>query len=461
MLQSLSIRTLLEKIESNDILIPNMQREFVWKSSQMLALLDSLRRDIPIQSFIFWRTKENLLCKNIKNEKIDTFGNEKVYILDGQQRIKSIYSLFSGAGAFITNSLDIKVGGKLPVNCVPLSILLKENVTSTTDVFEALSIKRDSGLERLVNELLLLIDREILYFYEIKKTKTIDMFEIFKRINTGGTKLNTPELIKCVFKYSWPESMDEFKKIVNLYKKENIKLNLESIVAGVRVHHFCQNSYGAMTEDVVKHAKSNWKVFKEAYLKVLEFRKDLPLINGSIINMCMLYFLSGKSDKTHLLKYVYSYISNKVFSRSTDTGLIKWCTGIQNNIDPPMLNINYEGIPKNILLNIVYKETMENMYVDKLTEDHIFSKSELKYLGIGAYDNVANLVLLPYYSNNKKSNMSAISFYEKSIYNKQLLIDLPKNLTDDAYKKFIKDRGAAIKQLVMHFINNLTAETTK
>jgi uncharacterized protein with ParB-like and HNH nuclease domain len=112
MLQSLSIRTLLEKIESNDILIPNMQREFVWKSSQMLALLDSLRRDIPIQSFIFWRTKENLLCKNIKNEKIDTFGNEKVYILDGQQRIKSIYSLFSGAGAFITNSLDIKVGGK-------------------------------------------------------------------------------------------------------------------------------------------------------------------------------------------------------------------------------------------------------------------------------------------------------------------------------------------------------------
>ena len=104
---------------------------------------------------------------------------------------------------------------------------------------------------------------------------------------------------------------------------------------------------------------------------------------------------------------------------------------------------------------------MENMYVDKLTEDHIFSKSELKYLGIGDYNNIANLVLLPYYSNNKKSNMSATSFYEKSIYNKQLLVDLPKNLTDDTYKKFIKDRGVAIKQLVTRFIDNITVETTK
>jgi hypothetical protein len=461
MLQAFSIRTLIDKCNNEDLLIPSIQRGFVWKSSQVLALLDSLRKDIPIQSFILWKTRENLICKTINDQTPETVNTEKSYVLDGQQRIKSIYKLFSSGGCrgFITEEAEIKFGDTITEKSIPLCMLLEDSVRSVLDIFNNVKIKRTEKLDRLLNELFLLIDKEILYFYELRKVKAMDMFEIFKRINISGTKLSTSELVKCVFNYYWSDSIHEMTKISHLYKKENIHLSIENIVSGIRIHYTHRENKNTKYSEIIAQeladfARSEWKYLKSAYLKVLDFRKDLPLINGSLVNMCMFYFLYEKTDITYLTKYCYYYITNKLYNRSTDTQMFHWINQLVSGA-VESFNIYYESIPKSLLLKLLYNITMKDtMFDSTLSEDHIFSKSELKYLGIDNYDDVGNLLMLPVSVNSKKGNMSAISFYEKSIYNKQILITIPHTLSSQIYQNFIKERNQKVRELVIDYFKN-------
>jgi hypothetical protein len=58
--------------------VPEFQRAFVWKPSQVCALADSLWCDYPIGSLLLWQTKEN-------NDI-----NAPLWIADGQQRLTSL-----------------------------------------------------------------------------------------------------------------------------------------------------------------------------------------------------------------------------------------------------------------------------------------------------------------------------------------------------------------------------------
>ena len=53
-----SLFRLLEDIDAGRLLLPHIQRPFVWEREQMARLFDSLMRNYPIQTFLLWRTKE-------------------------------------------------------------------------------------------------------------------------------------------------------------------------------------------------------------------------------------------------------------------------------------------------------------------------------------------------------------------------------------------------------------------
>jgi uncharacterized protein with ParB-like and HNH nuclease domain len=52
--------SLLEEL-NDSVFLPHIQRPFVWEEDQMLRLFDSLMRNYPIQTLLFWRTKNGLL----------------------------------------------------------------------------------------------------------------------------------------------------------------------------------------------------------------------------------------------------------------------------------------------------------------------------------------------------------------------------------------------------------------
>ena len=92
------IKRLMERVENGDIKIPKFQRQFVWKQKDVIDLLDSLFKGFPIGSLLFWRTmtkingEKNIGGYNLTNTPESYPTN---YVLDGQQRLTTIFSIFN------------------------------------------------------------------------------------------------------------------------------------------------------------------------------------------------------------------------------------------------------------------------------------------------------------------------------------------------------------------------------
>jgi uncharacterized protein with ParB-like and HNH nuclease domain len=86
-------------IDSGQIKIPKFQRDFVWGNDQTAKLIDSIIKGYPIGTFILWKTREELRSvRNVGNIQLPEApkGDSVHYILDGQQRITSLYAVRKG-----------------------------------------------------------------------------------------------------------------------------------------------------------------------------------------------------------------------------------------------------------------------------------------------------------------------------------------------------------------------------
>jgi len=91
---------LISEIQKGQIKVPKFQRNFVWSLDKTAKLLDSILKGYPIGTFILWETNERLNdIKNIGNLELPAIPDDiKVqYVLDGQQRITSLYAAYLGA----------------------------------------------------------------------------------------------------------------------------------------------------------------------------------------------------------------------------------------------------------------------------------------------------------------------------------------------------------------------------
>ena len=87
----MQISKLLDQVEANAIVLPEFQREFVWKDSQAKELMNSLFREYPIGGLLVWSTNTP---PEIKNDAIDEEKQALFEVLlDGQQRLTVLYML--------------------------------------------------------------------------------------------------------------------------------------------------------------------------------------------------------------------------------------------------------------------------------------------------------------------------------------------------------------------------------
>jgi hypothetical protein len=90
---------LISEIETGQVKIPQFQRKFVWGIKASAKLLDSIMKGYPIGTFIYWRTNERLRSvRNLGNIALPEpkHGEYVNYVLDGQQRLTSLYAALKG-----------------------------------------------------------------------------------------------------------------------------------------------------------------------------------------------------------------------------------------------------------------------------------------------------------------------------------------------------------------------------
>ncbi|WP_210414531.1 DUF262 domain-containing protein [Leptospira gomenensis] len=107
-----TIRQLVEKILAGQIRIPSFQRGYVWEPELVAYLMDSIYKGYPFGNLLFWKTKEFLKYE----KKIGPFEEIKKeaglpidYVLDGQQRITSIFGVFQNELRPIEESLNFEI----------------------------------------------------------------------------------------------------------------------------------------------------------------------------------------------------------------------------------------------------------------------------------------------------------------------------------------------------------------
>lgn len=228
MLQSepghLTFEQLKNKINEGNIKIPQFQREFVWKKEDAAKLLDSVVKGFPIGSFILWETKSRLRSvKNIGGISLPNAndGEFLYYVLDGQQRITSIYASMLGVkiekedysqiyiDLLADTSQDIvmlNTDGRKQDEFISINELLRGKMS---DIFSKYGHNQE-----ILDRIDLYKTRFTTYQFPTIKISDAELdvaTDIFTRINVGGKGLDTFEIM-CAKTYDENQGFDLYEK---------------------------------------------------------------------------------------------------------------------------------------------------------------------------------------------------------------------------------------------------------
>lgn len=208
--QSRTFSNLVGDIEKGQIKIPQFQRDFVWEIAKSVHLIDSIIKGYPIGTFIFWRTNERLRAvRNLGNTALPEppDGEYVDYILDGQQRLTSLYASLKGISITrksgkVDNFSEIYVNleaeeddqivisdisGKDPSTVIKITDLLNGD-------FVVLGAY-PSEYHKKMQEYQLRIKSYTYSIIQIKETPIDIATEVFTRINVGGKSLSVFEIM--------------------------------------------------------------------------------------------------------------------------------------------------------------------------------------------------------------------------------------------------------------------------
>lgn len=238
---SFKFKSLLNDIEQGIIKIPQFQRDFVWSKKQSASLLDSIIKGYPIGTFIIWKTKEELRSiRNIGGINLPETpeGDFIQYVLDGQQRLTSLYASLKGVKIKKENKLidyseiyvDLEAEEDEEIIITDLEGKEEGSIIKITDLING-GLSLASKFEpKYFDKLHDYSNRISTYDFPsiLIKNSSIDIAtEIFTRINIGGKKLSVFEIMVAKTfdvdrNFDLAEKYRELKDVLNTVNYETI-----------------------------------------------------------------------------------------------------------------------------------------------------------------------------------------------------------------------------------------------
>lgn len=220
---SLSIRNILDQTLAGQVRIPAFQRKFIWDEERVAYFMDSIYKGYPFGSLLFWRTKNPLkFDRDLGPFKLPTRDPDYPidYVLDGQQRLTSIFSVFQTDLVMSSDSTwvdiyfdyqadpddaqqsqflalakgDVDSKRHFPLNCLFDSVKYRH---ATEGLDKPTQKKVDKLQERF---------KEASIPVQILKTEDRTKVAIvFERVNRLGVELDTLQLLSA---WTWSEEFD-------------------------------------------------------------------------------------------------------------------------------------------------------------------------------------------------------------------------------------------------------------
>ena len=262
-LPPLTIAETLLSIQKGELILPAIQREYVWRPKQILALFDSIMRGYPIGGFLSWRVEPATVDQfrfygfmrdfnefsNRHNPTLDLAPGQAVRaVLDGQQRLTSLNVGLRGSYAFKNARAWSNNPDNYPTRRLYLNVMteagdneaglrydfrfltdanVKEAVSAedptrvwfpvskvfeTNDLGDLWDLAGEAGLANTKSARSMLSQlwksvhsTQSLYFYEEAEQDVERVLDIFIRVNSGGTVLSYSDLLLSIATAQWKD----------------------------------------------------------------------------------------------------------------------------------------------------------------------------------------------------------------------------------------------------------------
>ncbi len=420
--------------------LPNIQRPFVWGEDQICRLFDSIMREYPVSTLLIWKTTNGIRRRKfidnwkstlkLSNFYVPENDKKKCLVLDGQQRLQSLYiglcGSFEGKELYfniLTGELsapdDIKYRFEFKdkdtanfpwVKFKDLIFTTKKNREVRDEIAARASRPLIEAELDKIDDHLMLVDRtfkmdDAIAYQELDSIdnpglyKEDDVVEVFIRANSGGTKLGKSDLLFSLLNAAW-ELADE---------------KMEGLLDDLNQHGFGFDRDFVLKSCVREGLEASWEVISNAMIDVLDFVRGKTYIQcdralPSYLVLIPLMYLrykfpsewkSAKDIDTYLLRCLFA----KVFSGQPDNlldALIKKIDEAGNfsladafNVirsqgrslevtEQQLWQMGYGSDTIHLLFNIWYRDFNQTpAYVNNYPEiDHIFPQSALRNIKI-------------------------------------------------------------------------------
>ncbi|MDY0104557.1 MAG: DUF262 domain-containing protein [Lentimicrobium sp.] len=361
----MKISTLLDYIDNGHMALPEFQRGYVWNRDQVRGLFDSLYRKHPVGGLLIWATESKTAVYRGHGEIAS--GVIKL-LLDGQQRMTSIYGVVRGKPPkffdgnvlsftglyFNLESEQFMFYSPLKMQDDPLWVSVTELMVSgfagIGKFSQSLINLPEYGkyISRLSN-LLSILEVQINVEEVTGEDKTIDVVvDIFNKVNSGGTKLSKGDLALAKICAEWPEARETMKTKLKEWETAQYNFNLDwllrsvnTVLTGEAKFQYLHNKNAAEISEALKKANKHIDTNLNLISGRLGLDHDQVLFGRYAIPVMVRYLenLNGGFNEKNRDKLLFWYAQAGMwgrFSGSTESFIDKDLNALEasdNNID--------------------------------------------------------------------------------------------------------------------------------
>jgi len=291
----MKISELLDDIAKLNLVLPEFQREYVWDREQAKQLIVSLFNEYPTGSLLFWKTDNP---PDIKNSAVnpEKLGTTQV-ILDGQQRLTTLYMLTRGEHPPYYTESDIKTDPRnlyFNLETGDFQYYQKSRMSTSpqwiavTDCFEqgrvnpvqlAAEVSETPEEQNEVSstywqnlkQLEGILERQYPVQYVPPSANIDDAIDVFDRVNSMGTKLSDAELALAHITGKWAKARRVMKAKMDELAERRFDFDLTFMVralTGVTKNR-------ALYETIHGASKDELKTGWEKLSKILDYLVSL------------------------------------------------------------------------------------------------------------------------------------------------------------------------------------------
>ncbi len=331
---------LVTSIHEGKLRIPDFQRAWVWERRKVVALLDSIYREFPIGSFFFWRapTIYNKYFRDIAGLRLPPprLSEEVLFILDGQQRITSLYvvsharqlvarheqapdaspEMLDKLRQYVDICFDLddcvfRLRRGDDARYIPFCDLMDED---RYDLEDALTAEQRKALRQCRMRF-----KNYPFSVIVVEDKTLDdVCDIFKRINQGGKRLSLSDLIIAS---TWSTDFNLREKLqsdVNRWLQDSTFGSIEPEI---------------ITETLAIYLRGTSTQAAQLDLLIDEVEAAWPIVTSAIFT-AISFFYGALGVKTYdwlpyrammpLLAYFFCKVPDEHLTDAQRSGLITW-----------------------------------------------------------------------------------------------------------------------------------------